>query len=287
MPYLRKKIYAGSVIETYKYFTSKLHPENLCRAPKQKKTSPAVEKNNERIASRNLCNTLNANFGYNDLSITLTYDPSQRPAGSGKAASCLRSFLKLLRGAFKNLGSELKYIATTEYGKTGKFIHHHLVISKIDHASVSRCWKFGWIHFSVLDNTGDYSKLARYMIKETTRTFRDPAKKFSGKRWSTSRNLVKPKIVITEVSARSWRDAPMALKGYYITDVYTSVSEATGYPYQYYKMVKIPDFKPYLDKEDFAHAQHHHHRTPNEATRHKAHLPPGYVEQSLFGQEET
>lgn len=47
------------------------------------------------------------------------------------------------------------------------------------------------------------------------------------------------------VKADSWREYPKAPKGYMIIpdSIEYGVSEITGYPYQYYRMIKIPDKK--------------------------------------------
>ena len=104
----------------------------------------------------------------------------------------------------------------------------------------------GRIHFSIFDNSGDYSKLAAYLVKETSETFRSG--KISGKRWNASKNLVKPKIEKEIVSADSWTKSPKAMKGYFIpkTSIEMDV-DAFGYPYQKYTMIKIPEKKGIRD----------------------------------------
>lgn len=248
---MKKRITSGNVIEIIKYFTSKVKSLSVQRAPRQKATTEAVKKNNERMAAAHLSRIINANFGQNDISLALTYAPDKRPTDPAAAEKNLKKFLRKLRSAYKQAGLSLKYIATTEYGKTGKFIHHHLVVNKINHAIINSCWPDGWIHMSVLDNTGNYTRLAKYLTKETCKTFRDAEKSFTHKRWTTSRNLVKPKVDVEEIAAASWREIPKAYKGYQITEVVADVSDFTGYPYQRYTMVKIPVFKNYLESEDF------------------------------------
>lgn len=55
--------------------------------------------------------------------------------------------------------------------------------------------------------------------------------------------LVKPIVKRKVVSANSWREYPQAPKGYMIIpeSIEYGVSEITGYPYQYYRMIKIPE----------------------------------------------
>ena len=100
---------------------------------------------------------------------------------------------------------ELKWVEATEY--KNRAIHHHLVINHIDMRIVNKLWKFGRARPTYLDDTGDYSKLAEYFVKETSKTFRSKSVPF-GKRWRRSRNLIIPVPEKTIVKADSWRGDP-------------------------------------------------------------------------------
>ena len=58
-----------------------------------------------------------------------------------------------------------------------KAIHHHIIINHIEGHDVSKVvrtlWKFGRPGFKYLDGSGQYKDLASYLIKETSKTFKE------------------------------------------------------------------------------------------------------------------
>lgn len=187
------------------------------RNPKSYPSPERVEKSNARIAERKLRRKINTNFNPGDIFLTLTYGGEK--AAPEEARKDLDIFLRRLRRAYKKIGKEMKYIAVTEY-KANK-IHHHLILNDIDSKIIAACWEKGRPHEVRLDESGDYGKLAAYMIKETKRSFDQEGEeaeeeiKRTGRRWRQSSNL-KPydKITRKRVSARKWREEPKALQGY-------------------------------------------------------------------------
>lgn len=182
---------------------------------------------------------LNTNFTHQDYYITLTYRRELRPDPK-TARKQIDKFIEGLRKLYKKAGIELKWVVVTEY--KNKAIHHHVVISRYQIGKVVDLWPYGHPQIKLLDNTGDYSKLADYLIKETCKTFGEPDSP-SKKRYRHSRNLKKPKHEVKIVKADTWRDDPKPYKGYQIIrdSVYADVNPITGYPYQVYRMVRPPD----------------------------------------------
>lgn len=180
------------------------------RAPKLKVTSEKVQKNNDRNAVKELMRLLNANFAGGDFHIVLTYKiaPDQMQAKKDREV-----FLKSLRRKMRKQGIDLKYIAVTEYEHAR--IHHHIVLNNFDEAVIEKLWEKGHVKFSILDNSGNYVKLANYLVKETTKTFRqkDSAHK---RRYSPSRNLIKPTVTRRLVDESKLWDDPQPIEGYYI-----------------------------------------------------------------------
>lgn len=111
-------------------------------------------------------------------------------------------FLRLLRKAYKRLGKELKYIHVMEVGSHGAR-HHHIVINKIDTDIVQKCWEHGRINVNPLDDSGDYSKLAAYLLKYSSETVGTPDA-LQTKRWNASRNLIHPEPVRKIITKRAW-----------------------------------------------------------------------------------
>lgn len=242
MPYYRTEITAGKTIEVIKSYSKRIG-DHRPRARKEKPTAEEIKKINQRNAEAKLRRLINANFGYGDYHLVLTYKKDLRPDPE-EAKKRIAKFLKILRREYKKRGEELKYIITTEY--KNKAIHHHLIVNGIE-ANVNKivrdCWEWGSPHFTPLDDTGQYKGLAAYFIKETSKTYKENdggAKQ----RYSRSRNLVKPVAKVTIIKkAEKWLDDPKAKKGYYIDKetVYNTINPFTGKPMQYYTMIKLPD----------------------------------------------
>ncbi len=243
MPYYKTEITAGKTIEVIKSYSKRLG-DHRPRQGKEKPTAEEMERINQKNAEARLRRLINANFGYGDTHLVLTYKKENRPdPAEGKER--ITKFIRILRREYKKLGEDLKYIHVTEY--ENKAIHHHLIINGIGNANINKlirdCWAWGTPHLTPLDDTGQYKDLAAYFIKETSKTFRkdDGGHK---QRYSCSRNLIKPVTKTTIIKkAAKWLDEPKAIKGYYIDKdtVYNGVNPWNGRPIQYYTMVKLPD----------------------------------------------
>lgn len=206
------------------------------RAAKSNVTSEQVQKNNDRYAVKNLMRLINANFGYGDFHIVLTYNgdaPDQLQAKKDRTA-----FIKSMRREMKKRGLELKYIAVTEYKHAR--IHHHIVINQIDSKIIERVWKKGFVKFTTLDISGNYVKLAEYLIKETTKTFREEDCQYK-RRFSGSSNLIRPVVTRKFVDEAKLFDEPETIKGYYIDQDHCRRYEhpVTGLEHLEYIMVAI------------------------------------------------
>lgn len=242
MAYYRTEIRAGKTIEVIKSYSKRIGA-NKQRRKKEKPTAEEMKKVNERNAEAKLRRLINANFGYGDYHLVLTYKKDLRP-DPAEAKKRISKFLRVLRKEYKRMGEKLKYIITTEY--KNKAIHHHLIVNGIDaniNKIVRNCWKWGSPHFTPLDDTGQYKELAAYFIKETSKTYKENdggAKQ----RYSCSRNLVKPVTKVTIIrKAEKWLDEPKAKKGYYIDKdtIFNGYNHWNGKPIQYYTMIKLPD----------------------------------------------
>ena len=140
--------------------------------------------------------------------LVLDYKLSERPAGRKEMRADADDFLQEMRKLYKSLGLVFKYIHVMEIGKKGA-LHHHLVINTPDEVSqraITKAWKGrGRTHFNPLDDSGNYAKLASYLIKQSDGMLKDPDA-LQGKRWNSSKNLRKPTIL---------RKEPIKDKGWY------------------------------------------------------------------------
>ncbi len=212
------------------------------RKNKYSVTKEAVQKNNMRVAAKNLTVLLNANFDENCAHITLTYK-GEEPTNE-EAKNDRKNFLRKLRRHLGKIGKELKYIAVTEY--ENKRIHHHVVVNTQDIAMLNKIWGKGFVYSTMLDDSGNYRKLAEYLIKETEKTFRlqDSVHKH---RYTPSRNLYYPTVKREEVSVRELSKDPQPLKGYYIPrdEVRRFEHPVTGLEHLEYIMVALDRPKKY------------------------------------------
>lgn len=210
--FYRDTIVAGRTVIRSLRANSRVNTENKKRRPKQNPTSEAVQKVNFRNAVKILTAKLNHNFKPGDKHLVLTYSDVVKPM---EAKNLLDKFLRNMRNYCKRNGIEFKWVAVTEYKHTR--IHHHLVMSNVDEEVLQRYWKHGYVRSTQLDASGNYYKLADYLLKETEKTFREensPQKK----RYSSSRNVVMPEVKRERVSGREMREAVKALKGYYVDE---------------------------------------------------------------------
>ena len=154
---------------------------------------------------------MNANFHPGDWHATLTYDdeaPSQKDAKKE-----LRNFIRRMGREYEKAGREFRWIAVTEY--KNHRIHHHIVMSFIESNVIEGQWKRGYVRFTALDRSRNYRKLAEYFIKETTKTMREPGNE-TKRRWTSSRNLIRPIVKREIVQAKALYENPKAFKGYEI-----------------------------------------------------------------------
>lgn len=217
-------------------------PPSERRAPTQEEQ----EKINEQQCIRKLRRKIHANFDKDDLFETLTYKRDCRPDPKG-AAHELQLLLNRLRGIWKRAGTELRYIVVTEY--KSKSIHHHLIVNDLPDGSgakkIAQSWsRNGRANTKYLYEDGQYEQLAAYLIKETSKTFRDPENP-SKLRYSCSRNLVTPVAKTRILKRDDWPEEPRVPKGYYLekSSLVNGVNKM-GYKYQYYRLIKIGGQKP-------------------------------------------
>lgn len=208
MKVIREFCVAGPVIDVTVRVPSGNHRKP--RGQKKNITKEKVQKNNDRMAAKKLTRILNANFDKNCWHDTLTYQGEEPTAE--EAARRFRNFIARARRACAKAGIEFKWVAATEY--LNERIHHHLITNApLD--LIKKCWGNGHVLPRPLDDGPNYSKLAEYIIKETTKSFRMEDCTF-GSRYSHSRNLVIPVPQVEEVNEKQLFADPVARKGYYI-----------------------------------------------------------------------
>lgn len=243
MPYLRKTVKHGKIIEVQKYFNGR-YMRKKGNAPPIGETPPEQKKWQEKNAIRKVWRLLDENFGKGDLWTTLTYPAGTKPAAQ-QVRDDLQHFLRKLRAAYKKAGKVLKYIYSAGRGKRGA-AHIHMVLPKFDIDAVRDIWaaivnagEYVRCDFKPLAKEKDYYKLAGYIIKNSKEDFEsaDPVYK---KRYCASRNLTKPKEKTEKINHRTWKKDAPEKKGYYIDKARSWAGvNCFGYPVQYTVYVEL------------------------------------------------
>lgn len=195
MPYIYREIVAGRVKKISKYYTTRIHPKGVTRGAREKPTSESVERNNLRRAKERLELLLDANFEDGDYLLRLDYT-NDKAAGIEITDEYMQKAVSKFLRKVKSKVELLKYVYVKEIGPKGGR-HIHMVINKTDSEIIRNCWKGGGIHIDPLYSDGDYSKIAEYFLKYAQRTEKtlEAQGVLVGKRkWSSSKNLEKPKV---------------------------------------------------------------------------------------------
>lgn len=188
-----KKIQCGDDYREVDIFPATDRAADSCRGKRQKISRPAQRNLNDRNSRRYFVQLAEANFADGDWSVELTY--FDQPETLEAAKRQLRRFLARLKYACDRQGAELRWLAVTsdidgESGETVR-VHHHLFLSGgLSFEQISACWRerggrrIGRINIDRLQADRDFniSGKAYYFGRQGR----------GQKRWSGSRNLVKP-----------------------------------------------------------------------------------------------
>lgn len=237
MPYIEEVCVAGKTIEVNKYYSYRYHSPGEKRSKKEKPSSEAQKKVNQRKAAKELRRLMNANFEDGDLLVRLDFFKELFPEGSERMQKLMQKFIRKLRAEFAKMGKELKYIYVKEVGPRGGR-HVHIVMTKCDTDVLRKCWTHGGIHVDPLISNGQYRKIADYFIKYAAKT-EETEGKLIGKRWYPSRNLVRPEPKKRIISAGAFRKNFKELEGYFVEkeSIQSGISEVTGFAYFSYTLV--------------------------------------------------
>lgn len=207
------------------------------RGNRKKATPEEIEKINQKNAERILAILINYNFKPGDYHIVLTYSGDE--PSKDQAKKDLEKFKREIMKRYRDEGIILKWVTATEYENTR--IHHHIVMTGgIDVIEIAKIWEHGFIRPAFLDDSGDYRKLAAYLIKETSKSFRK-ADAVSRRRYNCSRSIVRPMSNHDLVSYSEIKKDPEPVKGYYIDQdsIIKGKNPITGKSYLEYVMISL------------------------------------------------
>lgn len=245
MPYVKRTVVAGDVIEVKKMYTAR-YGRRGSRAAAVKATEEAQARVNERKLCEVLRWRIEANFRENDFHTVLHYN--DKGQSLEKVYGDLRRFLDKLRREYKKRYQKpLKYIAVVETKRLTN-PHIHLILPEMDIKIITRLWKEiagGRVSNMLLDGRGFHADLAEYLMKESRSTAKRNAGEKHKKRYWCSKNLTEPVIKYEVVPAASWKRDPKPKKGYYLykyedgSTTMEGVHEVTGYGWMEYIQVRL------------------------------------------------
>lgn len=185
--YVRRRIVSGKIVELELYPVWKCK-HDIPRRKDREESKESQKKLNHKNSQKKAVRLVNANFGEEDLFITVSYKDGYLPDETTARKDMQNYIRRLKRYRKKNGLDELKYIYSIGYEndteKSKKVrIHHHLVINKMDRNEAEKLWTHGWANSKRLQpDDFELTGVGKYIANQ-------------GKdRWSASRNLKKPKV---------------------------------------------------------------------------------------------
>ena len=264
MPYKLAVTDAGKTREYEKYYD---YQDNRTggghRLPRKQISPEAKRKLNDRQAIKKLRRLMNANFDNRSWYLTMDCirEQGEEYATPEEMKMMLSHFQRKCRTFWKKHSSELRYVSVMAVGLRSAR-HFHIVLSAckgIEYTAMRESLQSIWdsvymkpgkrrsyIHLENLygDNYGD---LAAYFVKQSNMTLEVLGRKI-GKRWNSSRNLIKPVTKIKRITNReAFRLKVTAPAGWYIDSKYTEIGEGSeeygGYGYMRYILIRSENIR--------------------------------------------
>ncbi len=229
MPYMKKMIYSGRVLEIEKYPVTR-RGSKLPRCGKNQVSRESQSALNEKNSKKNFIRLVESNFTQDDLFITLKYKGN--PPGSAQLKKDFQNFIRRLKYNCKKEGLPEPVYMAVSHDSTAR-PHHHIILNKYSWDFIKSLWNKGSVHISNLEYDSEYGfmQVSKYIMNEkNNNTF--------SKRWCSSQNLKKPKVVYKEIKRLNIYQRVEAPKGYRLIDVEITDNVFTG-TYQYVRCVKM------------------------------------------------
>lgn len=234
-------------------FAGKYGAKGEKRQKKEKATPEQIRKQNQQNRVTRMRRKIKANFGENDLWVTLKYPRGYRPTIE-ELKKDLDKMLSLLRKEYRARGEPFKWIIRKEIGKRGG-VHIHMIANRIAGADTDLLIRNAWgkkIDIQPMYEAGGFEDLAAYIVKEPDEECAEQLSLFPEteqkqfRKYSCSRNLIEPvperKTYRRWTIARLIRDEEIkATPGYYVdkNSISYGVNRYTGMSYLKYTEIKI------------------------------------------------
>lgn len=171
-------------------------------------TSEDQARLNEKYAAMRFQFVVHANFTKRDYRLDLTYNDRYLPADEEQFRRDLRNFIARMRTLYRSAGTELKYVIVPSWSESGR-PHAHLIVSGgVTYEEIHQCWGMGIVGWKRLEfSEMGVIDLGFYYATQRRSGKTDPIfERAKGeRRWSGSRNLIKPveRVDTTRYSRRA------------------------------------------------------------------------------------
>lgn len=179
------------------YVEADIYPVFQAPGQRRKKSRPTRDiqaRINQRDAERKFARIAHTNFTQEDLALDLTV---REPMEAEEAVKKLRAYLRRIRRQYRKAGTELKYLYITERGAASGRVHFHLIINAgpMSRDELEEAWGLGHANSRRLqfDENG-ITALTEYLTKSR----RKKQERVTYRRWTGSKNLIRPEPVITD-----------------------------------------------------------------------------------------
>lgn len=187
-----KKYYTGDYLEI-EVFNLPPQKKAIRRAHKQKESSPAQKKLNEKRRIRYFIRMVNSNFGKGDYTAELTYDNAHLPDSRDRILKDIKNYVKRMKRTCAD-PSKMKYVYVISNNKSDGSaerarVHVHMFISGVDRDVIEDKWGKGYVNTDKLQmNEYGAAGKAAYMARQSK----------SERSWGSSQNLIKPEPIVSD-----------------------------------------------------------------------------------------
>lgn len=190
--YREKLTYCGDYIRGEVYPTFRGAGK---RRGKFRSTSEVQKRLNDRAAEFRLSDLIHANFTRRDIELDLTYADGNLPESDEVFRKDVWNYVTRVKRIYRKAGVELRYIVGKGWSGKGRPHVHMILTGGVSFFTLRECWGLGrvnWRHLE-FDERGVVD-LARYIAgqKKAGKAGSGHERKVGERRWSGSRNLVRP-----------------------------------------------------------------------------------------------
>lgn len=206
------------------------------RAPRVAGSSSEKKiRENEKSSALEAARVVNATFGKGDAFITAKYDDEHLPASYEDAEADIAKALRETRKQFKKIygRNPILFWVTANWSPKRQAparLHQHIITERDAEPIFRAAWQGGGYNLEELDNRGDHTDLAAYLVANVHGR---PNKK----KWHASRNVSRP--IYTEPEAVEDVEAIKPEKGS-VVKAFVSVSDEDGHVTSTYMRCLLP-----------------------------------------------